>query len=99
MPSFFGRPIEPLEGSISPVRIFMRVDFPAPFGPVMAYLRPGRNVQVTSSNKILAPKRIDTLLTESKEAQLYLRINSRAYSRLLICHDSFDCKAVCSNRH
>jgi len=44
----------------------MRVDFPAPFGPVMAYRRPGRNVQVTSSNKTLAPKRIDMLLTESK---------------------------------
>jgi len=33
---FFGRVTEPLEGSSSPVRIFMSVDLPAPFGPVMA---------------------------------------------------------------
>ena len=36
MPSFLGRVTEPLVGSISPVRIFIKVDLPAPFGPVMA---------------------------------------------------------------
>ena len=35
-PSFFGRVTEPLVGSISPVRIFISVDLPAPLGPVMA---------------------------------------------------------------
>ncbi len=35
-PTFFGRVTEPLEGSISPVRIFINVDLPAPLGPVMA---------------------------------------------------------------
>ena len=35
-PIFLGRVTEPLAGSISPVRIFMNVDLPAPFGPVMA---------------------------------------------------------------
>ena len=33
---FFGRVTEPCEGSISRVRIFISVDLPAPFGPVMA---------------------------------------------------------------
>jgi hypothetical protein len=35
-PSFLGRVTEPLEGSISPVRIFISVDLPAPLGPVIA---------------------------------------------------------------
>ena len=34
-PNFLGRVTEPLDGSMSPVRIFMSVDFPAPFGPDM----------------------------------------------------------------
>ncbi len=36
MPSFFGRETEPLVGSISPSRIFIKVVLPAPFGPVIA---------------------------------------------------------------
>ena len=35
-PNFFGRVTDPLSGSISPVRIFISVDLPAPLGPVMA---------------------------------------------------------------
>ena len=35
-PNFFGRVMEPLVGSISPVRIFISVDLPAPLGPVTA---------------------------------------------------------------
>ena len=35
-PIFFGRVIEPLVESISPVKIFINVDLPAPFGPVTA---------------------------------------------------------------
>src|ERR1039457_3761505 len=65
-PNFLGRVIEPLVGSISPVRIFISVDLPAPLGPVTAYRLPGRNVQVTSSNRVLAPKRMEMLLNESK---------------------------------
>ena len=60
-----GREMEPFVGSISPVKIFIRVDLPAPFGPVMAYRRPAENVVVTSSNSTRAPYRIETLFTES----------------------------------
>jgi hypothetical protein len=42
----------------------MNVDFPAPFGPVRPYRLPAENVVVTSSNRILEPYRIETLLTE-----------------------------------
>ena len=35
-PIFLGRVTEPLVGSISPVRIFISVDLPAPLGPVIA---------------------------------------------------------------
>src|SRR3954451_20613684 len=65
-PYFLGRVTDPLAASSSPVRIFIKVDLPAPLGPVMAYRRPARNVQVTSSNSILAPKRMEMLLRESK---------------------------------
>jgi len=44
----------------------MNVDLPEPFGPVMAYLRPGWKVVVTSSNKIRAPKRMVRSFTEIK---------------------------------
>src|SRR5260370_28825741 len=69
-PSFLGRVTEPFEGSSSPVRTFISVDFPAPFGPEMAYRRPARNVQETSSNRSLAPKRMDRLLMESKDTSI-----------------------------
>ena len=58
-PNFFGRVTDPFAGSSSPVRIFISVDLPAPLGPVIAYRRPVRNEQVTSSNSILAPKRME----------------------------------------
>ncbi len=35
-PTFFGRVMDPWDGSISRVKIFIRVDLPAPFGPVIA---------------------------------------------------------------
>ena len=41
----------------------MNVDLPAPLGPVKPYLRPDKKAVDTSSNKILAPKRMETLLT------------------------------------
>src|SRR5579862_2161561 len=66
MPIFLGRVTDPFDGSISPVRIFMNVDLPDPLGPVMAYRRPGRNVAVTSSNRMRAPKRMEMSLTEIK---------------------------------
>ena len=44
----------------------MNVDFPDPFGPVIAYRRPGRNVVVTSSKRTRAPKRMEMSLTEIK---------------------------------
>lgn len=66
MPNFFGRVTSPFVGSMSPVKIRISVVFPAPFGPLIAYLRPAKNVQLTSSNKIRGPKRIVMLLRESK---------------------------------
>ena len=60
-----GRETEPFVGSISPVKIFIRVDLPAPLGPVMAYRRPAEKVVVTSSKSTRAPYRIETLFTES----------------------------------
>src|SRR4051794_17339325 len=60
-----GRVTEPFSESISPVRIFMSVDLPAPFGPVIAYRRPEIKVVLTSSNRINPPKRMDTLFIES----------------------------------
>src|ERR1700733_9993863 len=70
----------PFSGSISPVRIFMKVDLPAPLGPVIAYRRPGRNVAVTSSNKMRAPKRIVTSLTDIKVKDTYLGFADRTNS-------------------
>ena len=35
-PIFLTRVTEPFSGSISPVMIFISVDLPAPFGPVIA---------------------------------------------------------------
>src|SRR5438874_83197 len=79
MPIFLGRITEPLEGSISPARIFMNVDLPEPFGPVTAYRRPGRKVVVTSSNKISAPKRMEMSLIDSKvRTSLYRPIVGRS---------------------
>src|SRR5580658_5500490 len=66
MPNFFGRVTSPFVGSMSPVRMRMSVVFPAPLGPLIAYRRPGKNVQLTSSNKIRGPKRIVMLLREIK---------------------------------
>src|ERR1700720_1094533 len=65
MASFLGREIDPLVGSKSPARIFIKVVLPAPLGPVIAYRRPAMKLQVTSSNNILPPNRIVMLLTES----------------------------------
>src|SRR6266849_530466 len=65
MPIFVGRVTEPLVGSISPVKIFIKVDLPAPLGPDTAYRRPAMNVQVTSSNSTRGPNRMDMLFTES----------------------------------
>src|ERR1700724_3831976 len=70
-PIFFGRVIEPLVGSSSPVKIFIKVDLPAPLGPVTAYRRPVMKVQVTFSNSTRGPKRIEMLLTDSITFQLY----------------------------
>src|SRR5258708_24865805 len=74
MPIFFGRVTEPLVGSSSPVRIFINVDLPAPFGQDTAYRRPARKVQVTSSNSTRGPKRMDMLFTES--IALHYTVNS-----------------------
>src|ERR1700674_2425889 len=65
MPSFLGRVIDPLVGSKSPASIFIKVVLPAPLGPLIAYRRPAIKLQVTSSKRILPPKRIVMLLTES----------------------------------
>src|SRR6266540_7490526 len=70
-PSFSGRVTVPDCGCDSPVSSFMKVDLPAPFGPVKPYRRPVENVVVTSSNRTFEPNRIDTPLTEiMKEAVL-----------------------------
>ena len=42
----------------------MKVDLPAPFGPVSPYRRPAENVVVTSSKSTFDPNRIDTPWTE-----------------------------------
>src|SRR5688572_31112975 len=42
----------------------MKVDLPAPLGPVRPYLRPDENVVLTSSNSTFEPNRMDTPLTE-----------------------------------
>src|SRR5690348_8308611 len=65
--------MEPLVGSSSPVRIFMKVDLPAPLGPVTAYRRPAIKVQVTSSKRTRGPKRMEMLFTASITFQLYRR--------------------------
>src|SRR5882724_11414168 len=82
-PNFFGRVTEPFGASSSPVRIFIKVDLPAPLGPVMAYRRPARNVQVTSSNSILAPKRMEMLLRESKGSFYDTRLAGFGFGRRL----------------
>src|SRR5262252_308653 len=71
MPIRLGRVTLPLVGSNSPVRILMKVDLPAPFGPVTAYRRPAIKVVVTSSNKTRPPKRIVTFSTEIITLQFY----------------------------
>ena len=58
----------------------MNVDLPAPLGPVIAYRRPERNVAVTSSNKMRAPKRIVTSLTDIKVKDTYLGFADRTNS-------------------
>jgi hypothetical protein len=47
-----------------PVRTFINVDLPAPFGPVNPYRRPLVNVTETSSKSSFCPYRIVTLETE-----------------------------------
>jgi hypothetical protein len=42
----------------------MKVDLPAPFGPVSPYRRPEMKVAATSSKRIFDPYRMLTLLTE-----------------------------------
>ena len=59
-----GRTTEPFWGASSPVSSFMKVDLPAPFGPVRPYRRPAENAVVTSSKSTFDPNRIDTPLTE-----------------------------------
>jgi hypothetical protein len=53
----------PFWGGWSPERSFMKVDLPAPLGPVRPYRRPAENVVVTSSKSTFEPNRIETLLT------------------------------------
>src|SRR5712672_1188299 len=76
MPSFLGRVIDPLVGSKSPARIFIKVVLPAPLGPVIAYRRPAMKLQVTSSNSILPPNRIVMLLTESIASDYTVKLSS-----------------------
>src|SRR5258706_11408309 len=76
MPSFLGREIDPLVGSKSPARIFIKVVLPAPLGPVIAYRRPAIKLQVTSSNRILPPNRIVMLLTESIAFNYTVKLSS-----------------------
>jgi hypothetical protein len=64
MPIFDGRVTVPFCGWSSPLRSFMNVDFPAPFGPVRPYRRPVEKVVVTSSKSTFDPYRMETLLTE-----------------------------------
>ena len=45
----------PLDGLSRPAMIFRIVDLPAPFGPTMPILAPGRNDIVTSSRISLSP--------------------------------------------
>jgi hypothetical protein len=42
----------------------MKVDLPAPFGPVNPYRRPAENVVVTSSKSTFDPNRMETPVTE-----------------------------------
>src|SRR2546427_8960176 len=61
----------------------MKVDLPAPFGPVSPYRRPAENVVVTSSKRTLDPNRIDTPWTEIMDLALTLeKISSRGNSLL-----------------
>jgi hypothetical protein len=62
----------------------MNVDLPAPFGPVIAYRRPGTNVVVTSSKRMRAPKRMVTALTEIKVEGALLGLNL-LYRAALFC--------------
>src|SRR5262245_6727320 len=70
-PSLAGRTPVPRWGGCSPVNNFMKVDLPAPLGPVSPYRRPAENVVETSSNSTFDPKRIETPLTEIINPQSY----------------------------
>src|SRR5215475_10938810 len=98
MPIRLGRVTLPLVGSSSPVKIFIRVDLPAPFGPVIAYRRPVVKVVVTSSNRTRAPYRIDTLFTESIALHCTMKSQiSRAQLRAFPAKNKSG-RAVCTAR-
>mgnify|MGYP001561669713 CR=1 FL=1 len=48
---------------MSPMRIFMNVDLPAPLGPVRPKRLPGPKAVLTSSKSLRPPKPFDTLET------------------------------------
>ena len=53
--------MEPLSCRTSPATCLMTVDLPAPFGPISAWISPGRKSSVTSSLATTAPKRLERL--------------------------------------
>ena len=60
----------------------MKVDLPEPFGPVRPYRRPDENVVVTSSKRILLPKRMETFWTDITTDHCSLSAALRTGSRL-----------------
>ena len=52
--------MEPLSCLISPATCLMTVDLPAPFGPISAWISPGKRSSVTSSLATTAPKRLES---------------------------------------
>ena len=57
--------ISPDDGSISPMIIFMVVDFPDPFGPRYPVTSPRRATKLTSSTASVPGKRLETFFSSS----------------------------------
>ena len=62
----------PVVGSISPAKIFKKVDFPAPLAPMRPYVFPSVKLILTSSNNFRSLKRSETSDTVSNDFLLFL---------------------------
>src|SRR6478735_4225623 len=58
--------MRPPSGLSAPEIWWIRVVFPAPFGPISAWISPARTSKLASSVTVSAPKRLTSLSTISK---------------------------------